>query len=175
MVVTGTVLGGTVPGWKFWTDDPDEYAIGVDDAVEHDGHATGFLRSLVEQPAMGGRVELRRSLNPARYRGKRLRVRALIKADRVEWAALSGSVEVGCNPDFHDDEIRGSSDWTPHEIALDVWAATRAIEYEVRLYGGGQVWIDGVRVDVVGDATPPSTGARTGADHGCCTKGDLPY
>ena len=44
--------------------------------------------------------------------------------------------------------------WTRYEIVLDVPANSFRISYGILLTGIGQVWVDDVQLEVVGDEVP---------------------
>jgi len=58
-----------------------------------------------------------------------------------------------------DRPIQGDTEWTRHDVVLDVPASARRITFGVLLGGPGTVWIDGVRLDVVA-STVPTTDAK---------------
>jgi hypothetical protein len=65
---------------------------------------------------------------------------------------------------MHDRPITGTTEWTKSQIVLNVPAESSRIAYGVLLGGEGQVWIDDIKFDVVGEDIP--TTGRTGEENG---------
>jgi hypothetical protein len=158
----------SVPGWTLSGDGAHDYAGAIDGAVMHGGRASGTLRAVGAAPK--GSAALSQWLEPQPYRGKRLRLRAFVKADKVTgraglWLRVDAPGAPGAEvrwtafDDMEDRPIRGTSDWTRHEVVLDVAPDAAAIAFGVQLEGPGQVWIDDVSFDVV-DAKVKTTGRR---------------
>ena len=53
--------------------------------------------------------------------------------------------------------IKGTADWKPCEVVLEVPGGATAIWFGLLLSGPGQVWFDDLQVEAV-DATVPVTG-----------------
>ncbi len=161
---------GTVPSWRvvFYggAPDADDYVVGLDDEVKHEGRATGFLRAL--DPTPRGMVSLDRSLPAARYRGMRLRLSASIKADHVDHGTFTSSVRGRCNGDLR--ELRGTGDWTLYELLVEVDPDAVTLDVAIELEGGGQLWVDGLRVDIVGPVPH-----RTETAVPCVLDDEIPY
>ena len=65
--------------------------------------------------------------------------------------------------------IKGTTDWTRYEIVLDVPEAAQRLAFGILLAGGGQVWMDDLKFEVVPTtvkttATPIAPRAAGGAD-----------
>jgi hypothetical protein len=69
---------------------------------------------------------------------------------RVDSATQTGIVfdNMQCRP------ISGTTGWAEYEIVLDVPADADLVAYGILLSDQGEVWIDGVSVDVVDDCAP---------------------
>jgi hypothetical protein len=149
-----------VHGWFMSGDDPNEYTIGVDSAVHRTGHASGSLRCNVAQPRGFG--TLMQSFDEESYHGKRVKLSAYIKSDKVAgWAGMwmrvdgpGGKRGMTAFDNMENRPIRATTDWTRYEIVLDVASDTVDIAYGVLLHGSGQVWIDDIAFDVVGSDVP---------------------
>ncbi|MBO0790612.1 MAG: bifunctional nuclease family protein [Ktedonobacteraceae bacterium] len=101
------------------------------------------------------------------YRGQRLRMVAYIKAEDVASATLS--LTVSAPPIDPEDQfpadyttqnhqpIKGTCDWTRHELVIDIPNDASTIMSIFRLENKGRVWLDGFRFEVV-DKSVPLTG-----------------
>jgi hypothetical protein len=160
---------GPVPGWTLEGDDVPEYSIALDTAVKHGGgHASGALRSVVPQPKGFGTLDQGFGARP--YAGKRLRVRAFIKADKVTgwaglWMRVDGERTGLAFDNMEKRPIKGTRDWARYDVVLDVAADSTAIAFGVLLYGAGQVWMDDVAFDVVDASVPTTTPASAPAEN----------
>jgi hypothetical protein len=166
----------SVRHWMLTGDDVADYAIELDTAIKHSGRASGSLRSTAPHPHGFGTID--QWLGPAPYRGKRLRMRAFVKAEQVTgWAGLWMRVDAASAPAHADQSgapkhqstafdnmenrpIKGTSDWARYEVVLDVARDASAIAFGLLLSGPGKVWIDDVTFDVV-DASVPTTGRNS--------------
>jgi len=160
----GTVTpGGTVPtGWRLNGMYPGDYEAGTDRSVAHSGDRSGFL---VARPEARGFATLMQSFRADRFRGQRLRLSAFVRtADVDQWAGLwmrvDGPDEVTLSFDnMQDRPIVGTKDWRRYRVVLDVPERSEIIAFGALLAGSGQVWLDDVAFDAVGEDTP-----TTGAD-----------
>jgi hypothetical protein len=50
--------------------------------------------------------------------------------------------------------IRGTQPWTTYEVVLDVPADATGISFGALLNGRGEIWLNDVKVDVVGQDVP---------------------
>lgn len=55
--------------------------------------------------------------------------------------------------------IKGTSGWKKYEIVLDVPNEASNIAFGALLNGTGQIWVDNVHFDIVGNSVP-TTGQR---------------
>ena len=157
-----------VQGWSLTGDDTPEYAVALDTAIKHAGRASGSLKSTAAQPKGFGTLDQWLGVEP--YLGKRLRLRAYVKAENVTgWAGLwmrvddsSGRHASTAFDNMEHRPIKGTVDWTRYDIVLDVAPNAGSIAFGVLLHGAGQVWIDDVSFDLV-DAKVPTTGQAKSA------------
>jgi hypothetical protein len=159
-------------GWRMGGTRPDMYDMGIDEGAGQDGRNAATIRSYKKEvPGYGLLVQ---SFNAEKYHGKRLKMSAYIKTKNVtEWAGLLMKVEGNVtNPVYHTQRpcilsfdnmynrlISGTTDYTKYDIVLDVPDTATVITYGARLNGGGQIWFDGIRFDVVGNDVPVTTPA----------------
>src|SRR5262245_48133887 len=74
-------------GWFVGGSNVPDYEIGRDTKVRHRGKASGYIRGRVSRPA--GSATLMQTFLPDVYRGKRMRLAAYVKTERVDrWASM---------------------------------------------------------------------------------------
>jgi hypothetical protein len=94
------------------------------------------------------------------YLGQRVRFRARIRTQDVSgWAGLWMRVDAQGKPSvaFYnsmDRPIKGSTDWQERSVVLDVPTDAAAIAFGVIDSGTGQVWIDALSFETVGQDVP---------------------
>ena len=142
------------PGWSLAGSKPQAYEIGVETAGERGSSA--FLRSRVENT--GGFGTLMQTFSAESYRGKRLRMTGMAKATNVEdwaglWLRIDGSDQktmLGFD-NMQDRPIVGSTEWQKYNVVLDVPDESEAIAFGILLVGSGEVLVDNIRFDEVGE------------------------
>jgi hypothetical protein len=145
-------------GWLLAGSKPAAYDTGTDKKVKHGGQASGFLRS--KEPSVDGFGTLMQTIAPTKYSGKRLRLSAAVKADKVaDWAGLWMRVDGQSTNSLAFDNmenraIRGSLDWKSYEVVLDVPKEATAVAFGVLLHGTGSIWIDDVKLEAVSTSVP---------------------
>jgi hypothetical protein len=146
------------PGWFKAGYHGEQFVVGVDPKVRHQGEASAFIQA--ETPAVDGFGTLVQTVDAAPYRGGRLRFSAYVKSESVArwaglWVRVDGRPQGERYPkalafdNMHDRPIQGTKDWTRYEIVVDVRRDAHSISYAVQLSGGGRVWIDDVTVEAV--------------------------
>ncbi|QBD76430.1 sigma-70 family RNA polymerase sigma factor [Ktedonosporobacter rubrisoli] len=103
------------------------------------------------------------------YRGKHMRFIAFLKAEEVKTAGFVLSVEA---PPLDPEEnfpaiyttrspkpIKGTYDWTRHELVIDVPDRAIAIRLIFSMWRKGKVWLDGLSLEIV-DGNVPLTGTK---------------
>lgn len=99
----------------------------------------------------------------AEYRGKKIRLSIQIKANNViDYAGLflradnSSSSEslAFINSGIAGDQIINSLEWTEKSLILDIPHATENLVYGVYLNGAGEIWLDNVEFEILGEAEP---------------------
>jgi hypothetical protein len=112
------------------------------------------VKSIVEKPQGFG--TLMQMTQVGQYSGRRVRFSGFVKSDKVtQWAGLWFRVD-GPNPNqqlsfdnMQDRPIKGTTDWTRYEIVLDVPGEAQRLAFGILLAGGGQVWMDELKFEVV--------------------------
>jgi hypothetical protein len=93
-------------------------------------------------------------------RGKRVRMSAWVKTQNLaRWAGLSLNVwgpdhRVDAADAMGDRPIAGTTDWQQYSCVVDVLADSELITPGVALWGVGTVWLDGFRIEIVGNDVP---------------------
>ncbi|MCQ6562414.1 helix-turn-helix transcriptional regulator [Paenibacillus mendelii] len=145
-------------GWTVTGQNPEAYEVATDRKVVHHGRAAGRLRS--KNGDNQGFVTLMQMFNAQEYRSKRLKCTAFIKSDQVcGWAGLWMRVDHENGDMLRFDNmqsrpIQGTLDWNQYEVILDIPADSGAIAFGILLSGGGSVWVDGFRFDIVDERVP---------------------
>ena len=140
-------------GWFLAGSKPANYHSGVDKQMVHDGAPSAYLASSVQDT--GGFGTLMQSIGATQYAGKRVRFRGWIRSKDVDsWAGLwmrvdKGQAVVGFD-NMEKRAIRGTRSWTMCDVVLDVPADATGISFGTLLSGPGEVWLSGVKFDVVG-------------------------
>jgi hypothetical protein len=137
--------------------------IANDTSTAHSGRASARVQC-VGKDALGFEISssfdnLIQRIRADDYRGKRARLSAWIKPSQVEsWSKLwmrVDSAERTLTFDRMDNRpVQGTGDWQKREIVLDVPQEAVAITFGLMLAGKGTVWVDDVRLEVVGGDVP---------------------
>lgn len=139
---------------------PQDYAMGADRSVTRNGNASGTIQAQVD--AIEGFGTLMQIFDASVYRGQRLRLRGYVKAEAVEdWAGLwmrvdDASGRVLSFDNMQKRPIKGSTEWQPYDVILDVPVASKRIAFGLLLSGTGQVWMDDLQFEIV-DTEIPTT------------------
>jgi hypothetical protein len=152
-------------GWFAAGDNPADYDMGVDATVAHNGKASGYIKPRASNPKGFG--TLMQTFKADDYRGKRVRMSAYVKAEKVEgWAGLWMRVDgpegkMLAFDNMHNRPIKGTAEWTKYDIVLDVPATSLNIAFGLLMAGEGQTWIDDIQFDVVGKDVATTNLAET--------------
>ena len=149
-------------GWFKAGSAPGDYEMGLDESVrQQGGKSSATVKSVKEN--IQGFGTLMQTSQPGEYRGKRVRLSGFVKSEKVnDWAGLWFRVD-GPNrstlafDNMQTRPIKGTTDWARYEIVLDVPNEAAALAFGILLAGGGQVWMDDLKFEVV-PATVKVTG-----------------
>jgi hypothetical protein len=144
-----------VKGWFLAGSNPSEYEIGVEQSAERTGKVA-FLKSKTSK-VKDGFGTIMQTFDADMYLDKKVKLTGYIKSSEVKgWAGMwmrvddsKGSVSFD---NMQDRSIKGTTPWTKYEIVLSVPKKSTTINYGVLLSGGGEVWMDNLSFEVVGDA-----------------------
>jgi hypothetical protein len=137
---------------------PGDYDAGVDPKIAFTGASSGFIRSVVPNPQTFGTYM--QMVDATEYRGKRVRMTAQMKTDNVQdWSGLWLRIDTATRPGASFDNmqnrpVKGTNDWMPISIVLDVDRQATAMAFGVLLAGRGAAWVDDVSFTVVGTDVP---------------------
>jgi erythromycin esterase len=142
-------------GWISPALGPASYESGLDSDTKHGGNSSAYLKSKTDEPiAFGNLMQVFAADN---FRGKRVRMSAVVKAENVErsaglWMRVDGQ-EFGtiAFDNMMARPITGTSDWKQYEVVLDLPEESADISFGVLLSGKGKVWVDDFKFDVVGN------------------------
>lgn len=97
-VVSALVAYADVPrGWLLTGSKPDEYETGIDTGENYQGHNSAFLKS--RQMRVDGFGTLMQSVSAEQYKGKKVRLSALVKSEEViGWSGLWMRIDKGAEP-----------------------------------------------------------------------------
>lgn len=156
------VLSAAVPrGWYVAGSKPAEYEAGVDAQAEYNSHSSAYLKA--KTPVAEGFGTLMQDFRADRYLGKRVRLSAFLRAERVDgWAGLWMRVDKGSTSvafdNMQDQPIKGTTGWQPFGVVLNVPQDATGIALGVLLTGSGSVWLNSVKFEVV-ESDVPTTAA----------------
>lgn len=113
-----------------------------------------------------GFVSVMQSFNPVDYRGKRIRLSAQVRGDGLrEWAGLWMRVD-GANgkvlafDNMQSRVLKGTFDWQPAFVVLDVAPDAALVAFGVLQIGDGALYAGGLAIDVVGNDVKVTTKAE---------------
>jgi len=140
------------PPPRGWMLNGNGYQAGLDRQTKHGGVASAFLRSGGEGGEFGTLMQM---VDATAYRGTRLRLAGYSRAAEVTgwagfWLRVDGPAGVLAFDNMQSRPIRGTSPWKRDEIVLDVPPEAKALAFGVLLAGRGQVWVDDLRLETVG-------------------------
>lgn len=146
-------------GWFLSGSHPQDYEMGVDRTVVHQGSTSGYLRALTPMDP-GAFATMMQQFKADKYRGKRMRFSGFVKTDNVAeycglWMRIDNHAEDVLQFDnMNDRRIIGSTNWNHYAIVLDVPEESATISIGVLLMGAGKVWVDSFRFEEVDPSVP---------------------
>jgi hypothetical protein len=151
-------------GWLLAGSNPRNYETGLDPQASYQGFPSAYLKA--KQSAMEGFGTLMQEFGAAQYAGKRVRLRASVKAEEVgDWAGLWMRVDKGSTvvsfDNMMDRPIKGTTTWQSYEVILDVPQDATGIAFGILLNKSGSVWLNTVKFESVGLDVPTTAKAST--------------
>jgi hypothetical protein len=159
LTVFVAVAHANVPrGWILVGTKAANYEVLQDVEQSYQGHLSVALKS--KQSKVDGFGTLMQSIQAEQYRGKKIRFGGMVKSDEVvDWAGLwmridRGKDVVAFDNNMQNRAIKGTAAWQRYEVVLDVPKDATSISFGVLLTGGGEVWLNSAKFDIVGDDAP---------------------
>jgi hypothetical protein len=149
---------GIPSGWILSGSNPQDYTVGSDLEESYSGFSSAYIKSVSSKPV--GFLTLMQTFKANNYRSQRVKLTAYIKTAFVSgWASLWMRVSDASGKPLSFDDMRerpmiGSMQWTPVHIVLDIPSMSNEISFGVLLQGKGQVWIDNIKITMVGQDVP---------------------
>ena len=147
--------GGTIDGLA----NEGAYELGTSSRCSHSGTKCGFIKSTTKR--YRGGATLMQMFRAGSYKGERIKLSGWTKSkDITGWAGMWMRVDAVNSPEhlsfdnMQNRPIKGTNDWTKHEIVLDVPQTSSSIALGVLLYGPGQIWIDDFEIQIVAPDVP---------------------
>ncbi len=156
-----TAAGATdvIPGWRILRFNSGSFSRRFVEGGAHGGRA--FLEVASAPEAKRSEFILVQDLAAGRYRGKRVRFRAHLKTKGlVDPAYLWLRSDADSGMRFVSTMSRGpkgTTDWAPHEVVLDVAADAGGLVFGVAVPGAGTLGVDDASLEVVDPAKVPAT------------------
>ncbi len=161
-------LAAAVPtGWSLAGTNPQGYDCSIDPTASYNGQPSTYLKSKGAQ-ATNRFGTMMQSFSAAPYAGKRLRFSANLKSENVEvsgglWMRVDDDVHLDpktgkATPlafdNMHDRPIKGTTIWRNYSVVLDAPERATTIYIGLLLDGSGALWINGIKLEVVGPDVP---------------------
>jgi len=157
----------TLPGgWFMAGSHPGDYDAGLlPRACAYDGKRVIQLRFRIAG-SPGGFGTVMQSIDAARYRGRRVRLRVMLRGQEIsDWAGAWLRVDAANGArvldNMQDRPLRGTTAWTAAANVLDVGEEAASVHFGVLLAGAGAVDLASPRFEVVGADVPVTQAARS--------------
>lgn len=152
-----------INSWRIAEDsDRQSYEINLDETIYRSGvkSASIKLRDKIGDPSR--KASLMQTIRADAYRNKRMRLSAFLKSENVEnaglWFRIDGeSMQVLGLDNMGNRPVKGTTDWSKYEMVVDVPVAAQQIVFGAFLKGAGQIWVDDLSFDEVGQDVSVST------------------
>jgi hypothetical protein len=159
---TGSLCAATaepIAAWSLGGSATSEYQTGFDSSTSCNGGPSLHLASSTAMASDFG--EMGNAKTPgSSWLGQRLRLSGWVSSSAVTgWAGLWMRVDGAAQATLAFDNmqcraISGTTRWAEYEVVLDVPASAELVAYGILLSDQGEIWLDGVSLDVVDDCTP---------------------
>ncbi len=148
-------------GWHKNGAKAESYVVGVDSTQSWGDMPSAYVQSLTPtvESGFGGMMQ---TISAENYVGKRVRLSGWIKTEDANqgggslWLRIDGQ-ERGQMLGFDNMQnraVKGTTDWQEASVVLDVPAGASALAYGFFVSGGGKMWVNGQRMEVVGPDVP---------------------
>ena len=136
------------------------YVMSVDTTVAFTGHSSLLLQSLPGANETTW-IAAQQGLDARAYRGRRVRIRAHIRAYEASaagmWLVIDGYANrrpANLLSDSLVPELNGTTGWRDVSIVFDVSRRASCIRYGSMLHGTGAIWLDAITFDTVPSQIP---------------------
>lgn len=152
-----------VPGWRIILFNSGSFSPRIAESGAHGGRSFLEIKSAPE--AISSEFIIVQDLAAGPYRGKRVRFRAFLKTKD-----LSNPAYVWLRSDAETERRfvssmsrgpKGTTEWSPHEVVLDVSDAALGLVFGVAAPGAGTLAVDDATLEVVDPADVPRTEGAT--------------
>lgn len=158
-LLAGPSLAELPQSWEMFSHSPRQFLASREETQSHQGVGCGRLLS---QGTVSSKqwASLLQKIDAKAYRGRRLTLRGYLKGDSVKgwaglWLRIDGPNEETLGFENSDKTpIRGTTDWTPYLIEMDVPLKAQEIHFGLLLAGGGDVRIDTLELTSSGPTKP---------------------
>ncbi len=149
-----------IKGWIMAGSKPKSYTATVDPANARGSHRTVLYKSVEE--VKDGFGTMMQKIKADKYKGKRIRLSAYVKAEDVKgssglWMRVDGSVLVNvlAFDNMNDRAIKGTLDWKKYSVVLDVPAKdSNVVAFGFILAGSGKLWVSEMAFETVDKSVP---------------------
>jgi hypothetical protein len=156
---TGTGATDPVPGWQITRFHSGSFSPRIAEGGAHGGRA--FLEITSAPEARSSEFVVIQNLASGPYRGKRVRFRAYLKTEGLADPAylwLRSDSDTGTRfVNTMGRGPKGTTDWGPHEVVLDMAADAAGLSFGVVAPGAGTLGVDDASLEVVDPAEVPAT------------------
>jgi hypothetical protein len=151
----------SIKGWFMSGAQPKEFSAELDGSTSHSGTRSAHMFSNENFSKDSSWGTLMQQMGADQYLDKRVRMKLWVKSKNVKgwlspWMRVDGN-ERGDTLSFDNfctRQIKGTTDWTEHQIVLDVPPSSTNIAFGVMLGGKGDAWFDDVSFEVVDKSVP---------------------
>lgn len=146
-------------GWFMAGANPEMYEAAIDTTAPHSGTKCAHMYNSKPINKSGSCAwgTLMQQVSPKQYLDKRLRISLWVRTENVQWVAPWMRVDGQDNEsslgfdNMCNRQIKGTTDWTQYSMVLDVPKESTNIAFGIMLGGKGDLWMDDVSFDIVGD------------------------
>lgn len=155
---------GLPDGWSIGGEAPKLYNADVDMSDSPSGKGSLVLhRTETSHPY--GSAQLAQGIPAVPYAGKRVRVSMRVRFQGIE--RMEGKIYIGTDNSSHVQSLDFGDDWTMYQSTVSLPANLKKLDIGVGLKGPGSAKVDGIELQVLGDAPPGQRGVSI-------TDGSLP-
>lgn len=147
------VVAGMPVGWiRTPIGTAERYSMTVDTSVKHSGNASASVAFACG--AADGFGSLAQAIAADDFHGKRVRLSGWLKTENAQeaglWMRLDGEKRLLGFDNMMPRAVKGTNDWKQYDVILDVPPETVNILFGTLLAGTGRVWVDDMKLEVVG-------------------------